>query len=252
MMGSNFRAVKPCSRYCRARRPLRVAENIGDFECVRSPVRLHSSGGGIEIGIRSQFLVHLAAEQVVDRLVERLAHDVPAGHFDTAQHPHEAQIRVLRVAARIDDAPQLLDLERIRADDVALDHVLDQACHQLRVKRHAVSLAKALNVIVRRQLQEYPVPAAVVWRRITHYVGSDVFDFHQAFSLIFHNMILPVRNLPGKRVTRWCENLGEEGIYPPPYKCSDGVLSGRATDHSVRSLAGRSRYCSRRISPSQR
>ena len=40
---------------------------------------------GVKVGIGAQFVVHLAAEQVIDRLVERLAHNIPAGHL---YHPH--------------------------------------------------------------------------------------------------------------------------------------------------------------------
>ena len=45
--------------------------------------------GGIKIGVAAQPLVHLAAQQIVDRLLDRLADDVPARHFQSADHAHE-------------------------------------------------------------------------------------------------------------------------------------------------------------------
>ena len=142
--------------------------------------------------------MHLAAEQVVDRLIEGLAHDVPASHFNAAQHPHEAQVGMLRIAAGINDTPELFSLERIGADDVSFDHVLYQPRHHLRVKRHAVSLAEALNPVVRRELQKYPVPAPVVRRRVANHVCLDVLDLHE-FLL---SLLRPAMSIAGREYDR--------------------------------------------------
>ena len=83
----------------------------------------------------------LAAEQLVDRLVQLLADDVPAGHLDAAEHGDQRRVRALGVAARVDDPPQPLDLERIGAHDVACAHVLDHARDHLGMERDAVDLA---------------------------------------------------------------------------------------------------------------
>ncbi len=45
--------------------------------------------GGIQISVASQPLVHPAAEQPINRLFNCFAEDVPASHFQTADHAHE-------------------------------------------------------------------------------------------------------------------------------------------------------------------
>ena len=73
----------------------------------------------VQVGVGSRSLVDAAAEQLVDRLAQLLADDVPAGHLDAAENAHERGIGALGVAAGVDDPPQPLDLERIGAHDMA-------------------------------------------------------------------------------------------------------------------------------------
>ena len=113
----------------------------------------------VQVGVGAQPLVHLAAEQVVDRLVERLTDDVPAGNLDAAQHADHGKVGMLVVTAGVHGAPQALDPERIPAGDVALEDVLDEAGHAVRIERHAVHLAVAGDAVVGGQLQEHPVGA---------------------------------------------------------------------------------------------
>ena len=61
--------------------------------CVRIVVELIALAvGRVEIGVAAQALVHLAAQEVVDRLFEGLADDVPTRHLQTADHAHERQV----------------------------------------------------------------------------------------------------------------------------------------------------------------
>ena len=49
--------------------------------------------GRVEIGVAAQALVYPPAEERVHGPVEGLAHDVPAGHLDPAQHTAQGSVR---------------------------------------------------------------------------------------------------------------------------------------------------------------
>ena len=72
--------------------------------------------------------MHLAAEQLVDRLVGFLADDVPAGHFERREAAHAGDVGALGEAGGIGAAEEGLDVVRVVADQIALGHVLDHAC----------------------------------------------------------------------------------------------------------------------------
>ena len=91
---------------------------------------------------------------VVCGYAEVLPGDVPQGDVDAAEHTHERQVRVLAEPAGVYDPPHRLDPERVPAHDVTLHDVLDESGHLVGVKRHAVDLAEALDVVVRGQLEE--------------------------------------------------------------------------------------------------
>ena len=124
--------------------------------------------------------MHAAAEEVIDGLARFLPDDVPAGHLERAQHPHEREVRVLRVARGIHAPPEALDVVRVLTEEVALEHVDGHARHQVRVKRHAVGFAHPVNVAVGGELHEHEVAAAVTRRRITDDEGPDLFQLHPA------------------------------------------------------------------------
>ena len=127
-----------------------------------------------------------AAEQVVDGLAERLAHDVPAGHLDGAQAPHHGVVGMLVMVVRlvalavVHGAPQPLDLERIAADDIGLAHVLEQLRHCQRVERRLVDLPDPFDAVVRHELDEDPGPPATVRPRRADHVRLDLDDFQRA------------------------------------------------------------------------
>jgi hypothetical protein len=80
--GSNFSAVKPIARYFgRAlRREIGIVVDVGLIARAR-----------VDVGVGPQTLMHLPAEQLVDRLAGRLADDVPARHFQRAEDAHHAK-----------------------------------------------------------------------------------------------------------------------------------------------------------------
>ena len=47
------------------------------------------AGTGVNIGIGAKALMDLTAEQLIDRLIGLLADNVPAGHLEGAEHPHQ-------------------------------------------------------------------------------------------------------------------------------------------------------------------
>ena len=53
------------------------------------------AGPGVDIGVGPQALVHLTAQQIIDRLVRRLADNIPARHFQGAEAPLHRQVWML-------------------------------------------------------------------------------------------------------------------------------------------------------------
>ena len=123
--------------------------------------------------------MHAPAEQVVDRLADRLADDVPAGHLDAAQDADERDVRPHRVAAAVDVAPQRLDPIGVRTDDVARAHVFDHRRHGVGAERRGVDLADTLDAVVGDEFQEDEVAAAEVGRRVPDDERLDRCDLHR-------------------------------------------------------------------------
>jgi hypothetical protein len=135
---------------------------------------------GVEVAVGTKTLVHAAAEQVVDRLPDGLADDVPARHLDATEHADERDIRPCRIAPAVDVAPECLDSEGVRADDVARADVLDHRRHRLRPERRGVDLPHALDAVIGDELQEDEVAAAEVRRRVPDDERLDARDNHLA------------------------------------------------------------------------
>ena len=66
-------------------------------------------------------------------------------HFDAAENPHEREIRPQRIAPPIDIAPQPLDGERIGAEHMVLEHVLDHRHDRFRREGRSINLAYAFD-----------------------------------------------------------------------------------------------------------
>src|SRR5262245_11303531 len=124
--------------------------------------------------------MHAAAEQLVDRLIRRLAEDVPQRDLDARQHGDQRRVGALRIAAAVDLAPQALDVERVDAGDVAAEHVLGGGLDDLRAEAVAIDLADAGDAVVGRQLDENEVAAAEAGRRIADDENLDVLCLHGA------------------------------------------------------------------------
>ena len=138
------------------------------------------AGLRVEVAVGAQPLAHASAEQLVGRLADCLADEVPHRHLDPREHADERRIRAHRVARRVDVAPGGLDVERLAPDDVAGHDVLDHARHELRRDRRRVDLAEALEATVGLELEEDEVAAAVARSRIADDEGADAGDPHGA------------------------------------------------------------------------
>ena len=123
--------------------------------------------------------MHLSPEQVVDRLIQGLAHDVPAGDLDPRQDTARAHVRPLHEAGRVDQPPDGFDIKRTLPNHEARGHVLDHVADDARRKRDTVDFPIAADSAVRGQLYEDPVGAALVWRRSGDRPGFDIRDLHR-------------------------------------------------------------------------
>lgn len=136
-------------------------------------------GFGVNVGVGAQLFMHLAAQQLIDRLVQFLAHNVPTGHFNPTKNAQDGSVGALGVAAAVDVAPELLDLERVVTDHLAGAEVLNHLGDDMGMKRHRIDFAVADNITIGDQLEKDPVPASKVGRRIADDKGFDIDDFHK-------------------------------------------------------------------------
>ncbi len=135
-------------------------------------------GRGIQIGIAAQPFMYLSAEQFIDRLVQRLADDIPERHFDAAEDTHHHGIGTLREAGRIDKAEVPFDLARFGARKMPREHVVDHRGQRLGVKRHPVDFSIADDAAGSRDLDENPVRPTPVDGCVPDHEGLDVLDLH--------------------------------------------------------------------------
>ena len=118
--------------------------------------------------------MHLAAEQLIHRLVGFLANDVPTGHFKRGQHAHEREVGVLGKTAGIDAAPHIFDIVRIIAGDVTREHILNHFGNQMRFKRDAICLADTRYPAIGCQFDEHEIAATKMWWRIANDEGFNI------------------------------------------------------------------------------
>jgi hypothetical protein len=150
------------------------------------PVHARNLGAGpglvgsarIEIGVGAQPVVASASQEIIDRLIQRFARDVPASHLQGADHPHHGQVGVLGVPAGVERAPEHLGVQGIGADDETLPQILDQTYHRFGQKGHGIGLADALDALVGVEFDEHPVPPASMRRRIAHDERFEFSDLH--------------------------------------------------------------------------
>ena len=97
----------------------------------------------IEVGVGSQPLIHQPAKKRVNRTVERLADDVPAGHFQPADHALDRRVGAVAEAGPVGLPPEMLDPVRRLALEIALEHVLGHPADNLRGKARGIDFADA-------------------------------------------------------------------------------------------------------------
>ena len=131
----------------------------------------------VQIGIGPQPLVKLAAKQLVNRYVVRLAEDIPDSDLDTAEHAHHADVRPLREAGRVHPAKHGFDMVRVLAGDVALESVLDHFAGDVAGHGNAVTFADAFDTVIGGDLDDHPEGTADAARRHRD-PGFDVFEDH--------------------------------------------------------------------------
>lgn len=85
---------------------------------------------------------------------------------------------MLSETARIDDSPELFNLEGITADNIPLHDVFDHPRDRVRVEGYAVSFPKAFNFVIGGQLQEDPIWSSMIRSWIGDHVCLDICYFH--------------------------------------------------------------------------
>ena len=124
----------------------------------RGDLRDVGAGAVPGIGVGRHLVAHPAAEQLVDRLAQRLADDVPERHLDRADRAVEDRPAARELVAE-HVAPQPLDLERRAADHMALGELRDRRLDG-RGLPFAGALADAGDAVVGVDLREHPVAPA--------------------------------------------------------------------------------------------
>ena len=127
------------------------------------------------VGVGTQLVVILTAKQVVDRLIDRLANDVPQRHFNRRQHRTGVQARMSEImAGRIHRLPNMLNLERIPPDNEVV-HILvddrDERLEVLQAVREDIArdaFAQSYDPAIGVQFQKQQIPSASI-RRVVLY-----------------------------------------------------------------------------------
>ncbi len=129
----------------------------------------------------------LPAQQIVDWLAHRFAHDVPQRHLDTAQNRRRLQARMPEVVPRrIHPVPYQLDVERVLPDDEHPRHLLYQTDLRLqipqpiRVRIARNPFAQSRYPLVRLYLDEQQISPAPIRRFVLHHHRLHIGDFHLA------------------------------------------------------------------------
>jgi|GEM_PF-1019885 len=158
----------------RLRRPLGAGIGVG-VENRRVFIRF-----GVQIGVAAQPLMHPPAQQLVHRLIQRLAHDIPAGHFQPRNHPHHRQVRPVREPRAIAAMPQRLGIERAGSLDKAGKSIGHHRLDHARTKGRRIDLAIANHTTGGRQLDEDEIAPAKTGGRIADDEGFERGNLHGA------------------------------------------------------------------------
>src|SRR5207249_1558206 len=99
------------------------------------------------VGVDPDLLADRPAKQVIDRLAERLADDVPQGLLEAALGRVEVHRAALAEEIVVDAEGEVLDLEWVAPDQVALQ-LVDGRLDGLVAVDLGVTLAPAMNALV--------------------------------------------------------------------------------------------------------
>ena len=132
----------------------------------------------VQVGVGAQLVVEQAAEQVVHRLAEYLAGDVPARHVDGAQHRGGDGAGVQHLVAPEHVPPDALPAHRIGPLQDLLEDLLRHLQRRLPVGAVPSAFAGALDAVIGNQFDEQPVPAAFAGRRHRYEVTLEPLDLH--------------------------------------------------------------------------
>ena len=133
-----------------------------------------------------------ASEQVVDRLVEGFAGDVPHGDLQPADRAVDVHGAALEKHVLVGPVTEVADLHRVAADEVAL-HLLDVRRDRRIAVPLRVRLAPTDDSVVGGDLYEHPV----LGHRRVHYERFDVLDFHFSFPVFWRRRCSGRINRPG-------------------------------------------------------
>ena len=132
----------------------------------------------IQVGVAAHPVTDPTAEQIVNRPVKLLAHDVPAGDFDAAENARHRHIGPLGEPSRVQRSEQQLNTERVGALHPPFEHVGHHVLHRCGVERHRIDLAVANHTGVGGELHEDEVAPPVARRRVTHHERLHLGQFH--------------------------------------------------------------------------
>src|SRR5260370_23946846 len=130
------------------------------------------------MGVTRRARGNMPAENVVDRLLDRLTNDVPARHFQSADDAHQREVRAQGEAGAITFTPQRFDLKRIAPDEASRKQVLDHLADDLRTEGGGIHFADPLDTAGGLQFEEHEIAAAETRRRVAHDEYFDTVEFH--------------------------------------------------------------------------
>ena len=148
-------------------------ESLGDTGCrdfgagMRVVVELRRIGvfRRVEIGVGPQPLIHQPAKKRVDRPVERLADNIPAGHLKAADNSLYRCVGAVGEPRTVRLAPEMLDPVGRPALQIAGEHVLGHPADDFRRETCGIDLADAGDAAGGGQPHKDEIaPAMARWR----------------------------------------------------------------------------------------
>lgn len=114
----------------------------------------------VQVGIGSKAIVKLSADEVVDRLIQRLTQNIPHSDFHAAENPHHGNIRSLCEAGGIDAPKERFHVKRAFPGDIALERIFHHLTGNISGYRYAVTFTDALDAVIGGESDDDPECAA--------------------------------------------------------------------------------------------